>query len=75
MSKVHEQIEAEFENIERTPKEIPESEFLPGLSNLELAGIAALIHSFYNGIENILKQLIAYVRFIVVPFELKNPTT
>lgn len=54
MSKVHEQIEAEFENIERTLKEIPESESLLSLSNLELAGLAALIHNFYNGIETIL---------------------
>ena len=58
MAKVHEQVEAEFENIERTVMEIPESESLPGLSSLELAGLAALIHNFYNGIENILKQLI-----------------
>jgi len=56
MAKVHEQVEAEFENIERILKEIPESESLPNLSNLELAGLAALIHNFYNGIENILKQ-------------------
>ena len=36
MAKVHEQVEAEFENIERTLIEIPEPESLPGLSNLEL---------------------------------------
>lgn len=58
MAEVHEQVEAEFENIERTLTEIPEPESLSGLSNLELAGLAALIHNFYNGIENILKQII-----------------
>ena len=58
MAKVHEQVEAEFENIERTLAEVPKSESLLSLSNLELAGLAALIHNFYNGIENILKQLI-----------------
>jgi hypothetical protein len=54
MPKVHEQVEAEFENVERTLMDIPESESLPSLSNLELAGLAALIHNFYNGIETIL---------------------
>jgi len=58
MAKVHEQVEAEFENIERTLTEVSKSESLPNLSNLELAGLAAPIHNFYNGIENILKQLI-----------------
>jgi len=58
MAKVHEQVEAEFENIERTLAEVPHSESLSNLSNLELAGLAALIHNFYNGLENILKQLV-----------------
>ena len=58
MAKVHEQVEAEFENIERTLAEMPDFESLPNLSSLELAGLAALIHNFYNGIENILKQLV-----------------
>ena len=55
MPKVPEQVEAEFENIERVLAEMPNCESLPGLSSLELAGVAALIHNFYNGIENILK--------------------
>ena len=58
MSVVRERIEAELENIERTVAELPSSDSLTNLSSLELAGVAALIHNFYNGIENILKQLV-----------------
>lgn len=58
MAEVHERIEAEFENIERAVAELPGSDSLPNLSSLELAGVAALIHNFYNGIENILKQIV-----------------
>ena len=58
MAKVHEQVEAEFDNIERTLAEVPNIESLSNLSKLELAGLATLIHNFYNGIENILKQII-----------------
>ncbi len=58
MAKVHEQVEAEFENIELTLAEVPNLESLPNLSKLELAGLATLLHNFYNGIENILKQLV-----------------
>ena len=58
MTKVHEQIEAELENIERVTAELPGNDLLSNLSPLELAGVAALIHNFYNGIENILKQIV-----------------
>ena len=58
MAEVHERIEAEFENIECAVAELPGSDSLPNLSSLELAGVAALVHNFYNGIENILKQIV-----------------
>ncbi|MEJ2647854.1 MAG: hypothetical protein P8016_05520 [Sedimentisphaerales bacterium] len=58
MAKLHEQVEAEFENIERTLVDIPNFESLPNLSRLELAGLATLLHNFYNGIENILKTVV-----------------
>ncbi|WP_420209152.1 hypothetical protein [Candidatus Electronema sp. JC] len=57
MADLRDKIEAEFENIELLLKEIPLSEKLPRLSFLELAGVATLLHNFYNGIENILKQI------------------
>jgi len=58
MAELHEYIEAELENIERVVSELPDCDSLSKLSSLELAGAGALIHNFYNGIENILKQVI-----------------
>ena len=58
MAEVYKRVEAELENIEHVVAELPGSDSLPSLSSLELAGVAALIHNFYNGIENILKQIV-----------------
>ena len=58
MADAREKIEAELENIERVLADLPRPDFLKQLSSLELAGVAALIHSFYNGVENVFKQLV-----------------
>ena len=51
-------IDVEIENLDQLFLEIPSYESLPNLSTLELAGVATLLHNFYNGIENIIKQII-----------------
>ncbi len=58
MTDIHERIEAEMDNIQRLVELMPQDAGLFDLSDLELAGVGALIHNFYNGIENVLKQVI-----------------
>ena len=58
MAKLNDRISAELENIEKVVKEFPRTDQLHKLSALELAGVATLLHNFYNGIENILKQIV-----------------
>jgi hypothetical protein len=59
MADLSEKIRAELENIDEVVAELPLPEVLSKLSILELAGSAALLHNFYNGIENILNQILA----------------
>lgn len=59
-------IEAEYETIDKLLSTLPSGKPLSGLNELELAGSAALLHNFYNGLENILKQIFQF-RGIVLP--------
>ena len=58
MADLSEKIAAELENIDGVLKRMPPADALPDLSELEIAGVSALIHSYYNGVENIVKQAV-----------------
>lgn len=56
MADLREQFEAELEQIDQSLAMLPPAEDILHLDALELAGVGAALHSFYNGIEKILKQ-------------------
>jgi hypothetical protein len=58
MAKLYEKVEAELENIEQVLAELKQAKDLDDLSAIKLAGTGAFIHNFYNGVENILKQIV-----------------
>ncbi len=58
MANLKDKIEAEYENIDRLILKLPEKEKLPFLEFLQLAGVATILHNFYNGVENILKLIL-----------------
>ncbi len=61
MPRIEQKVAAEFENIDGALLLIPKD--VQKLSALELAGLGAVLHSIYNGIENILKQVLREQKF------------
>lgn len=58
MANLSQKIQIELENIDEIFEELPNHTELPKLSTLELAGVAAFLHNYYNGLENIIKQIL-----------------
>ena len=66
MANLKDKSDAEIENIKQTFKEFLEHKKLPHLSVLELTRVATSLHDNYNGIENILKQILKH-QYIQIP--------
>jgi len=58
MSDLGEAVQAELSSIAAGLGQLPVDRLCSELSSLELAGATAVLHSFYNGIEKILKQVV-----------------
>jgi uncharacterized protein YutE (UPF0331/DUF86 family) len=59
MADIIDKLLAEAEQVEDTIRVLTRIAVISETTPLERAGIAALLHNFYNGIENILKQILA----------------
>lgn len=59
MDSVWEKVEAEKDLVEGTLAEIDKVALHDDTSSIILAGLSAFLHNFYNGVENILKQILS----------------
>lgn len=62
MSKLSDNIKAQLQNIDGLISELPPHAELNNLSVLELEGTGGILFAYYNGIENILKQILLSVK-------------
>ena len=60
MPDLKQRLKVEFENIEKSLAELPTLKPCTEFSKIELAGVSALLHNFYNGIEKILKDILNF---------------
>lgn len=69
MAKLSERIQVELDNIIKVLDEISKISNKKKKSTAELAGLATFIHNFYNGIENILNQILKEQKIKVIRSE------
>jgi hypothetical protein len=58
MGSLQDHLRVEIEQINKSLRQLPPSRTCADLSELELAGTAALLHSFYNGVEKMLIEIV-----------------
>ena len=58
MASLIEKVNVEMENISAVLKELKEIKDKPDKTLVELAGTGTFLHNVYNGMENILKQIL-----------------
>ena len=58
MASLREKVNVEIENISIVLEELKKFKDKPDKTSIELAGMGAFLHNIYNGIENILKQIL-----------------
>jgi uncharacterized protein YutE (UPF0331/DUF86 family) len=58
MADLQEKISVELENVEKILAELQKAGNILKSSPVELAGVGAFLHNFYNCIENIIKQIL-----------------
>lgn len=59
MANLRERVSVEMENISIVLEELEKTKDKPDKTPVELAGIGTFLHNIYNGIENILKQILS----------------
>lgn len=62
MSELSDNIQTQLQNIDGLISELPSHTELNNLSVLELEGTGGILFAFYNGIENILKQILLFIK-------------
>ncbi|MCD5384061.1 DUF86 domain-containing protein [candidate division WOR-3 bacterium] len=59
MASLREKVNVEMENISLVLEELKKTKDKPDKALVELAGIGTFLHNIYNGVENILKQILS----------------
>ncbi|MCD4813918.1 hypothetical protein K8S19_09540 [bacterium] len=70
MADLQKRIEVEMYNISMALNEITTVKTKENKTKIELAGIAAFLHNFYSGIENVFKQILAEKNIKIVKNEI-----